>query len=213
MSSKKFDYLLKYIIVGDVAVGKSNLLLRFVYNTFKTEYVTTIGVEFGEKNIEHNKKIYQIQIWDTAGQEQFRSITRAYYKNAVCALVVYDITNKESFESAKQWIDDCKNYMAKNVIIFLVGNKIDLENKRQVTKEEGQELAEVYGLLFMETSAKSGDKVNDVFKNSLEEIARRIDSNYYNLKDETCGIRHFSDTDSSTKKISSNKNVKKKKCC
>ena len=109
--SKKFDYLLKYIIVGDASVGKSNLLLRFVYNTFKSDYQTTIGVEFGEKNIELNNKVYQIQIWDTAGQEEFRSITRAYYKNAVCALVVYDISNKNSFDSAKQWIDDCKSYM------------------------------------------------------------------------------------------------------
>ena len=189
MSSNKFDYLLKYIMIGDASVGKSNLLLRFVYNTFQNEYHITIGVEFGEKNITYNQKIYQIQIWDTAGQEQFRSITRAYYKNSICALVVYDISRRESFNSVKQWIEDCKNYMTNNVVVVLVGNKCDLEDSREVTKDEGQEVADSYGLLFFETSAKTGSNVNEVFENSLQEIARRIDSNYYNFEDETCGIK------------------------
>ena len=211
--SKKFDYLLKYIIVGDASVGKSNLLLRFVYNTFKSDYQTTIGVEFGEKNIDLNNKVYQIQIWDTAGQEEFRSITRAYYKNAVCALVVYDISSKNSFDSAKQWIDDCKTYMAQKVIIVLVGNKCDLEDKRQVTKEEGQELADAYGLLFFETSAKTDVNVKTVFNDSLEEIARRIDSNYYDLQDESCGIKLSNDIKSQTLKAPKKDKNKKKSCC
>ena len=189
MSSKQFDYLLKYIMIGDASVGKSNLLLRFVYNTFQNEYQITIGVEFGEKNIVYNDKTYQIQIWDTAGQEQFRSITRAYYKNSICALVVYDISRRDSFDNVKQWIDDCKNYMPNNVVVVLVGNKCDLDDKREVTKDEGQEIADSYGLLFYETSAKTGDNVNEVFNASLQEIARRIESNFYNLEDETCGIK------------------------
>ena len=189
MSSKSFDYLLKYIMIGDASVGKSNLLLRFVYNTFQNEYQITIGVEFGEKNIVCNDKTYQIQIWDTAGQEQFRSITRAYYKNSICALVVYDISRRDSFDNVKQWIDDCKNYMPNNVVVVLVGNKSDLEDRREVTKDEGQEIADSYGLLFYETSAKTGDNVNEVFNASLQEIARRIESNFYNLEDETCGIK------------------------
>ena len=94
-----FDYLLKYIIIGDAAVGKSNLLLRYVHGQFKPEYQLTIGVEFGAKNIEISSKIFRIQIWDTAGQENFRSITRAYYKNSVCALVVYDISSRDSFNN------------------------------------------------------------------------------------------------------------------
>ena len=203
MSSKKFDYLLKYIMIGDASVGKSNLLLRFVYNTFQTEYQITIGVEFGEKNIIYNDKIYQIQIWDTAGQEQFRSITRAYYKNSICALVVYDISRRDSFESVKQWIEDCKNYMPKNVVMVLVGNKSDLEDNREVTKDEGQEIADSFGLLFYETSAKSGLNVNEVFNSSLQEIARRIDSNFYNLEDESCGIK--------ISKERANKTLKKEK--
>jgi small GTP-binding protein len=118
MSSKKFDYSLKYIIVGEAGVGKSNLLLRYVYDSFKEDYQLTIGVEFGEKLVKYNNKTYKIQIWDTAGQEQFRSITRAYFKSSICSFVVYDITNRETFENVKHWVEDCRNYMPKNVLII-----------------------------------------------------------------------------------------------
>ena len=211
--SNKFDYLLKYIIVGDASVGKSNLLIRFTYNTFQEDYQMTIGVEFGEKNIEKNNKIYRIQIWDTAGQEEFRSITRSYYKNAVCALVVYDISNRKSFENTKQWIMDCKNYMAQKVTIILVGNKCDLEEQRKISKEEGQELADAYGLLFFETSAKTDVNVNTVFNTSLEEIARRIDENYYDLNDETCGIKKWVNLKTQSFITVSTVGKKKKSCC
>ena len=146
ISGVNFNYLLKFIIIGDSGVGKSNILLRYTRDKFNEEFQSTIGVEFGEKNIKHNNKIYQLQLWDTAGQEQFRSITRAYFKNAVCALVVYDITNKSSFENIKQWIDDCINYMPKRGFIVLVGNKCDLEENREVPTEEGQQLADLYGI-------------------------------------------------------------------
>ena len=213
MSTKNVDYILKYIIVGDAAVGKSNLLLRYVFNTFKSDYQLTIGVEFGEKNIKYNNKTYQLQLWDTAGQEQFRSITRAYFKNSVCALVLYDITNKSTFENVKQWIEDCTNYMPKNGYIILVGNKCDLEEKREVSKDEGQQLADLYGLLFFETSAKTEINVNEVFIKSLEEIAKKIESNFYDLSDANCGIKML---DKTTKNKLSNKkisNEKKKSCC
>ena len=138
----KFDYLFKYIIIGDAAVGKSNLLLRYTQGQFKSEYQLTIGVEFGARNVNLREKNYRIQIWDTAGQENFRSITRAYYKNSVCALVVYDITNRDTFNNVSSWIEDCKNQSPKTIYMILVGNKSDLEDKRQVSTEEGQELAE-----------------------------------------------------------------------
>ena len=111
-----FDYLFKYIIIGDAAVGKSNLLLRYAHGQFKPEYQLTIGVEFGAKNITFNNQVYRIQIWDTAGQENFRSITRAYYKNSVCAMVVYDITNRDSFEHIQNWIQDVKDQSPKTVL-------------------------------------------------------------------------------------------------
>ena len=131
MSTINFNYLFKYIIIGDSAVGKSNILLRYVHDNFIEEFQSTIGVEFGAKNIQLNEKIYRIQIWDTAGQENFRSITRAYYKNSACACIVYDITQRNSFENIKSWIEDCKKQSPKTVFLILIGNKKDLEDKRQ----------------------------------------------------------------------------------
>ena len=184
-----FDYLLKYIIIGDAAVGKSNLLLRYVHGQFKPEYQLTIGVEFGAKNIEISSKTFRIQIWDTAGQENFRSITRAYYKNSVCALVVYDISSRDSFNNVMSWIEDCKNQSPKTIFIVLVGNKSDLEDKRQVTYEEGKELADKNELLFFESSAKEGTNVEDIFVNSAKEIAKKIEQGYYDLENDSCGIK------------------------
>ena len=184
-----YDYLLKYIIIGDAAVGKSNLLLRYAHGQFKPEYQLTIGVEFGAKNIQINNEIFRIQIWDTAGQENFRSITRAYYKNSVCALVVYDISSRDSFDHVSTWIEDCKNQSPKTIFMVLVGNKCDLNDKRQVTIEEGRELAERNEMLFFETSAKDGINVDEIFLNSANEISKKIEQGYYDLENDTCGIK------------------------
>ena len=184
-----FDFLLKYIIIGDAAVGKSNLLLRYVHGQFKPEYQLTIGVEFGAKNINISSKVFRIQIWDTAGQENFRSITRAYYKNSVCALVVYDISSRDSFNNVTSWIEDCKNQSPKTIFMVLVGNKCDLEDKRQVSYEEGKELADKNELLFFESSAKDGINVDEIFENSAKEIAKKIEQGYYDLETDSCGIK------------------------
>ena len=185
----QIDYLFKYIIIGDAGVGKSNILLRYVYSTFKSDYQLTIGVEFGEKTVEIKGKIYKIQIWDTAGNEQFRSITRTYYKNSVCAIVVYDISRRETFDNVINWIEDCKLNSPKSVFIILVGNKSDLEEDRQVTTEEGEEFANRYGIRFFETSAKNSININEIFSESVEFIADRIEKKYYDLDNETCGIK------------------------
>jgi small GTP-binding protein len=184
-----FDYLLKYIIIGDAAVGKSNLLLRYAHGQFKPEYQLTIGVEFGAKNIQINNKIFRIQIWDTAGQENFRSITRAYYKNSVCALVVYDISSRDSFNNVTTWIEDCKNQSPKTIFMVLVGNKCDLNDKRQVTTEEGKDLADKNDMMFFETSAKDGINVEQIFLNSATEICKKIEQGFYDLDNDTCGIK------------------------
>ena len=208
---EKYNYLLKYIIIGDSAVGKSNLLLQYTYGEFIEEYRNTIGVEFGAKNIDIDNKSYRIQIWDTAGQECFKSITRAYYKNSVCAIVVYDITCIDSFNNISAWIEDCKNYSPKNVYIVLVGNKCDLEDKRQIPTEKGQEIADKYGIAFFETSAKTGENVVKIFEESVKVIAKRIDSDFYDFTDEDCGIIKGKKNIKVTNSKKSGK--QKKKCC
>ena len=187
--SISFHYLLKYIVIGDSAVGKSNLLLRYAHDRFNDEYQATIGVEFGAKNVEINDQIYRIQIWDTAGQENFRSITRAYYKNSVCALVVYDISSRDSFNNVSTWVEDCKNQSPKTIFMALVGNKSDLEDKRAVSYEEGKDFADKNEMMFFETSAKTGVNVDEIFSQTANEIGKKIDQGYYDLDNDTCGIK------------------------
>ena len=209
-----FHYLLKYVIVGDASVGKSNLLLRQTHGQFREEYQLTIGVEFGSSNLVIDDRIFRIQIWDTAGQENFRSITRSYYKNSACALIVYDISRKVSFENLVEWIEDCRNSSPKTVFMVLVGNKCDLEKDREVTEEEGREFAERNGMLFFETSAKTGQNVEEVFKQSAALISKKINENYYDLENDSCGIKKGDDEASVVLGNSVKKDGEKEnKCC
>ena len=215
MSGVSFNYLLKYIIIGDPSVGKSNILLKYAHNKFTNEYQATIGVEFGAKNLTLGGKIFRIQIWDTAGQENFRSITRAYYKNSVCAIVTYDITNRNSFENVQDWIDEVKSQTPKEILLVLVGNKIDLENERVVSFDEGKKLSENNDMLFFETSAKNGNGINDVFLNSCREIYQNIEKGFYDLNNEACGIKKGEQIDNGNINLEKDdENInKKKKCC
>jgi Ras-related protein Rab-2A len=188
MTSTNFNYLLKYIIVGDSGVGKSNILTSYIHKKFKKDHEVTIGVEFGSKNIKIKDKMYKIQIWDTAGQEQFRSITRAYYKSAVCAFLVYDITKKESFYNIQSWVEECRNQCPSTTLLYLIGNKTDLNDIREVTNEEGKELAKKNKMSFFETSAKESYNIEEVFSESAEKIANLIHENYYNLDSEVSYI-------------------------
>ena len=188
ISEGNYNYLLKFIIIGDAAVGKSNLLVRYTSGQFKEEYQLTIGVEFGSNNVIISDNTYRIQIWDTAGQENFRSITRSYYKNTACAIIVYEISNKKSFENISSWIEECKNTAPKSILMVLVGNKCDLDN-REVTEEEGREFAEKNGMIFFETSAKTGKNVEELFKESVKVIDQKIKENYYDLENDSCGIK------------------------
>ena len=213
MSDNKEDVYatLKYIIIGDTNVGKSKINLRFVNEEFVSEYQATVGVEFGSKVVEYDNKKYKVQVWDTAGQEQFKSIARNYYKNTVCTLVVYDITSRDSFNNVKSWIDDCKQHIAPTTQIIILGNKCDLEDKREVSTEEGNEFAESRELQFYETSAKDGTNVEKVFRSSVEKIAKNIAQKYYDLNDESCGIRMDRKGRMSSLQLDKNKVIKKKK--
>ena len=189
MSEIDFNYLLKYIIIGDSAVGKSNILTQYVYEKFSEEFQSTLGVEFAAKNAIIDNKIYRIQIWDTAGAESFRSITRAYYKNSVCAFIVYDITKRETFENVQVWLDDIKNQCPQTVLLVLVGNKLDLENERQISYEEGESFAQKNNMYFFETSAKTGVNIENLFLKSVETINERIQEDFYDLSTGNCGIK------------------------
>ena len=203
--SSEYNYLCKYIIIGDGGVGKSNLLLRYAHGQFNPEYQVTIGVEFGIKDVEIGNNTFRIQIWDTAGQENFKSITRSYFKNSICAIICYDITSKDSFDNVSSWIEDCKSQCYKSVHMVLVGNKTDLNERRVVSTDEGKEFADKLGISFYETSAKTGENVEKVFQDSLNEISKQIEQGKYDFEDE-CGI-------SKGTKINKENKKKKKKCC
>ena len=211
MIEKDYNYLLKYIIIGDSSVGKSNLLLRYTHGQFREEYQLTIGVEFGSHNETVDNNIYRIQIWDTAGQENYRAITRSYYKNTACALIVYEISSRDSFKRISYWLNDCKNSAPKTILLILVGNKCDLEDKREVTEEEGREFAEKNGMLFFETSAKTGKNVEELFKQTVIIIDKKIKENFYDLENDSSGFKNGNEENNAT--LIKNFGKKKKKCC
>lgn len=153
---------LKVLIIGNTGVGKSSLLLRFSENVFNILPTTTIGIDFKMRIIEVDGRRVKLQIWDTAGQERFKTITQSYYKGAHAIIVVYDITDRESFQTLDGWFEQLKQHARENVVYILVGNKADLQG-RQITYEEGEAYAEELGILFFETSAKTDVGVTDVF--------------------------------------------------
>jgi len=160
-----WDYLLKFIIIGDTSVGKSSLLVRLTEDRFLVDATPTIGIEFGSHLVRLDSgECLKLQVWDTAGSEQFRSITRSYFKGAAGCLLVYDVTSHQSFESLPIWLDEIRDQAEENVTIALVGNMADrAPEHRAVSAEEAQEFAQKNNLLFYETSAKSGDHVVEVF--------------------------------------------------
>ena len=158
-----YDYLFKVLLIGNSSVGKSSLLLRFVDNQWNDLFVPTIGVDFKIRTMEIDNKNVKLQIWDTAGQERFKNITASYYRGAHGIFVVYDISDTESFKNINNWLIEIEKNANKNVYKILVGNKCDLDDKRTVSYQQGKELAETYGMQFIETSAKSNTNVDEAF--------------------------------------------------
>jgi small GTP-binding protein len=166
------DFLLKLILVGDSGVGKTNLLSQFARNRFNPESKTTIGVEFATKTLNVDGKVVKAQIWDTAGQERYRAITSSYYKGAVGALILYDITSSVSFASVPRWLEELRNLAEPSILIMLVGNKLDRVEARSVATEEGKNFADRESLLFLETSAKESTNVEQAFSQVITEIIK-----------------------------------------
>ena len=190
--------LYKILLLGDSAVGKSCLLLRYCDESFQDIHLATIGLDFRLKtlNLDNNKKI-KAQIWDTAGQDRFRAITKNYYRGANGILLIFDITDRSSFEHIRNWIEQIKEEAPEQIIIYLVGNKIDNQNNRVVTNEEAKKLAEEFKLKYYETSAKNNINVDTTFLDLIKEI----DSIYSQLYIDNNGMT-----------INGNKKPKKK-CC
>jgi len=170
----EYDYLFKLLLIGDSGVGKSCLLLRFADDTYTESYISTIGVDFKIRTIELDGKTIKLQIWDTAGQERFRTITSSYYRGAHGIIVVYDVTDQESFNNVKQWLQEIDRYACENVNKLLVGNKCDLTNKKVVDYTSAKEYADQLGIPFLETSAKNATNVEQAFMTMAAEIKNRV---------------------------------------
>ncbi|CAK72934.1 unnamed protein product (macronuclear) [Paramecium tetraurelia] len=166
------EIVLKLLFVGS-SVGKSSLILRYCNDEFKEDFFPTIGVDFKLKQLEFNGKAIKLQIWDTAGQERFMTIVSSYYKGAHGFFIVYDVTNKQSFEEVAKWVDQLKIDTNPDVPKILIGNKSDLNGAREVTPEEGQQLANTLGVQYIETSAKEGFNVEHAFQTLLAEVYAR----------------------------------------
>ncbi|MCO5562619.1 hypothetical protein L7F22_016247 [Adiantum nelumboides] len=183
-----YDYLFKVVLTGDSGVGKSNLLSRFSRNEFALESRSTIGVEFATRTINVDGKTIKAQIWDTAGQERYRAITNAYYRGAVGALLVYDVTRHMTFENVERWLKELREHTDSNIVIMLVGNKSDLRHLRAVSTEDSQSFAESEGLFFMETSALDATNVEDAFKQVLTQIYRVVSKKALDIGEDPAAI-------------------------
>ncbi|XP_073757017.1 ras-related protein Rab-8A isoform X1 [Callorhinus ursinus] len=173
--AKTYDYLFKLLLIGDSGVGKTCVLFRFSEDAFNSTFISTIGIDFKIRTIELDGKRIKLQIWDTAGQERFRTITTAYYRGAMGIMLVYDITNEKSFDNIRNWIRNIEEHASADVEKMILGNKCDVNDKRQVSKERGEKLALDYGIKFMETSAKANINVENAFFTLARDIKAKMD--------------------------------------
>ncbi|XP_039289430.1 ras-related protein Rab-4B-like [Nilaparvata lugens] len=208
--SESYDYLFKFLVIGSAGSGKSCLLHQFIENKFKNDSSHTIGVEFGSKIINVAGKSVKLQIWDTAGQERFRSVTRSYYRGAAGALLVFDMTNRETFNALANWLSDARALASPNICILLVGNKKDLEAEREVTFLEASQFAQENELMFLETSAKSGENVEESFLKCSKTILAKIQAGELDPERIGSGIQYG---DSSTRRLLQEKNRRQQADC
>ncbi|KAJ8318795.1 hypothetical protein KUTeg_003886 [Tegillarca granosa] len=164
VSAELFDISCKVMLIGDSGVGKTCILVRFKDGAFLSgSFISTVGIDFRNKVVDVDGTKVKLQIWDTAGQERFRSVTHAYYRDAHALLLLYDVTNKASFDNIRAWLGEINEYAQEDVVIMLLGNKSDMGGERVIRIEDGERLAKEYGVAFMETSAKLGTNVDLAF--------------------------------------------------
>ena len=201
-AGKNFDYLFKLMIIGNASVGKTSFLIRYSDDYFTSAFVSTVGIDFKLKTVFRNDKIIKLQVWDTAGQERYRAITKAYYREAMGFVLMYDITNENSYKAAADWAQQIKTYSWGIAQVVLVGNKCDMVEKRVVTYEQGKDLAESLGFAFFETSAKDNINVQTAFDKLIdviwEKMADTIDSHPTLLRGAKPGVTNVSSNPNST---------------
>ena len=178
--SEDYEFIFKVLLLGNSNVGKSSLFLRFVDDIWNDTFVPTIGVDFKIKTFDIDEKKIKMQIWDTAGQERFKNIIASYYRGAHGILLIYDVTDKDSFKNLSNWLIEIEKNASKNVLKVLIGNKSDLEDKRAVTYNQGKEFADTYGLKFIETSAKKNLNVTEAFETLGRELMAASDDKRIN---------------------------------
>ncbi|GMK55349.1 hypothetical protein CspeluHIS016_0204050 [Cutaneotrichosporon spelunceum] len=171
-----YDYLFKFVIIGESGTGKSCLLYQCIHDMFKENAAHTIGVEFSSRTIRIGDRSVKLQLWDTAGQERFRSVTRSYYRGAAGAILVYDISNRTSFVNLDRWLQDARALASQHLVLVLVGNKLDREDDREVEYVEGERWAQENGVLFVETSSLTGENVSMPFLLAARAILEGIDA-------------------------------------
>ncbi|ESQ35906.1 hypothetical protein EUTSA_v10008742mg [Eutrema salsugineum] len=209
---EEYDYLFKVVLIGDSGVGKSNLLSRFTRNEFCLESKSTIGVEFATRTLQVEGRTVKAQIWDTAGQERYRAITSAYYRGALGALLVYDVTKPTTFENVSRWLKELRDHADSNIVIMLIGNKTDLKHLRAVATEDAQSYAEKEGLSFIETSALEALNVEKAFQTILSEIYRIISKKSISSDQATANANNIKEGQTIDVATSSESN-NKKPCC
>ncbi|UJR28865.1 hypothetical protein I4U23_010088 [Adineta vaga] len=193
-ADQNFDYMFKLLIIGNSSVGKTSFLFRYADDSFTSAFVSTVGIDFKVKTVFRQDKRVKLQIWDTAGQERYRTITTAYYRGAMGFILMYDITNEESFNAVQDWCTQIKMYSWDNAQVVLVGNKCDLEQDRAVTLERGQRLADQLGLEFFETSAKENVNVKAVFERLVDIILEKMSDASEDSNDNNANGSPYSNT-------------------
>jgi len=180
---------MKFILIGNSGVGKSCMLYQFMENTFTDSIEPTIGIEFGTKMMKIKDKKIRLQIWDSAGQENYRSITRSYYRNTICTFLMFDVTNRKSFNDIKVWHEEAKTYGNSQMYFVLVGNKCEMEDEREVSEEEGRNFSTRNGMLFFETSAKKNINILKAFETIVDRIVGDIRNGKIDPYNESLGVK------------------------